>query len=88
MARNPLQKLINNIDNGWDIKIQTEMRRLDLGEGRRFYSRIVWKAKKNDKTIESESKGFDTAEEAIADLAKKLPAAKKIKFKLSDTEIK
>jgi 8-oxo-dGTP pyrophosphatase MutT (NUDIX family) len=60
--------LINIINNGWDIKITNQPKRID-GE---FVLRLVWKARKGERVMECEWHGFEDAGEAIEDMVRNI----------------
>ena len=62
-----MNKVIELIDNGWDIKIYNHPKRID-GE---FVVKVCWEAKTGSEEKESVWGGFDTAKDAINDLINK-----------------
>ncbi len=63
------------VNEGWDVSIFNDVRRMEGSRGHReFLPRICWKATRRSQTIESAWEGFETAEEAIADLLNRLIA--------------
>lgn len=67
-----MEELIKVIDNGWDINIYNQVKRMDDGRGYRdFVVRVCWKAKNNDKQIECKWEGFENTIDAINDLINK-----------------
>ena len=70
-----LPELIKVIDNGWDVQIYNQVKRMDDGRGYRdFVVRVCWKAENNDIKIECEWEGFDETKSAINDLINKCTA--------------
>ena len=62
-----MEELIKIIDNGWDIKIYNQIKRMDDG----FVVRVCWEAENNNKRIECDWEGFKDTKEAIKDLINK-----------------
>jgi mutator protein MutT len=56
------------IDQGWDIKIWNQPKRIDD----EFVLRVVWKARRGERVVECEWEGFVETSEAIFDMIKKL----------------
>ena len=72
-----MKELCELIDAGWDIKIWNQVKRMD-GD---WAIRVCWKAEKNPNTtsevsLECKWEGFETAEECIQDLMKKIKKQK------------
>lgn len=67
-----MKTLAELIDEGWNISIHNEAKRMDGPEGRTFYLQIVWLATKDDKSHKSRWKGFNRADRAINNLLKTL----------------
>ena len=67
-----LDDLIKIIDNGWDIKIYNQVKRMDDGRGyRNFVVRVCWEAENDEKRIECDWEGFEDTKKAIKDLINK-----------------
>jgi len=73
-----IDKLSKLIDDGWDIHLTTEAKRMEGEDGwRDFFARVCWTAVKDShsddvKKQECKWEGFATAKEAIEDLIKKV----------------
>ena len=66
-----MEELIKVIDNGWNVKIYNQVKRMDTGKGYRdFILRVCWEARKNDKQIKCEWEGFENTKDAINNLIK------------------
>ena len=81
-----MDKLVKIIDEGWNVHITWEGRRMSLTGNdydRDFYARACWKAerysKRKDKNIRKESRweGFSTPTQCVNDMYKKLMPRKK-----------
>jgi len=75
-----IKDLASIIDNGWTIEISIAARRMSLKGVRDFYGRTIWKAErqKGYGVVRKECvwKGFESTEDAIKDLVKKLKPKK------------
>lgn len=71
-----MNKLIKLINNGWDIKIYSHIKRMEVKGIRGFHLRVCWRVRKDDgfeeEIIECEWEGFTTPKEAINDMFDKL----------------
>ena len=67
-----MEKLFELINDGWDIKISTKAKRMDIGEGRDWYARVVWEAVSTSSKLECAWEGFENAQDAIDDMISKI----------------
>ena len=74
-----MNKLVNLIDKGWNITIENQIKRMDVGNGREFVARVCWEAKICDYVIRSRRKGFEMAIDCINDCVLKLTKYEKSK---------
>lgn len=73
----PRPSLAKLIDNGWDVHITNEVRRVSIYGMRNFVVKVIWKAVKRISSSKEmvracKWEGFDTAKEALADLLKNI----------------
>jgi hypothetical protein len=71
-----MKKLIALIDNGWNIKLYSHIKRTEVKGVRDFYWRFCWEAKRGKRVKESKWEGFSTPTKAVVDLLKKVPILK------------
>lgn len=56
------------INNGFDVRIYSTIKRMGTPPNRDWYKRFCWEIRLDDKRIGSEWEGFETAQQAIQDL--------------------
>lgn len=73
-----MKQLIELLNNGWDIKFSSIVKRMDSD----WKIRFCWKAQRNDESYESDWEGFETPEDCTKDAYDKL-----IKIKQPEKEV-
>ena len=64
-----MKELLKLLEQGYDIELRLVSKRLDVGEGRDWYERFVWKVVDGDGAVrECAWEGFGTAKECIESL--------------------
>jgi len=71
-------KIVELINNGWDVKFSNQVKRID-GD---FVIKTCWEAKYDDERYESKWAGFKDAKLCVKDFIKNAEIAMKVQAKL------